>query len=116
MIRQYLEDITTVAKGFLSLGLQPHHSVCILGFNSPEWSLIIIIIIIIIAIIIIAIIIFRIGIKIIIAIIIIIMIRFISHIAGMVAGGLSTGIYTTNRPEAVFQLAVIITHNLNLGF
>ena len=46
--RQYLEDITTVAKGFLSLGLQPHHSVCILGFNSPEWSLIIVSIIIIV--------------------------------------------------------------------
>jgi len=65
--RQYLENITTVAKGFLSLGLEPHHSVCILGFNSPEW--------------------------------------FISHIAGMVAGGLSTGIYTTNSPEAVGYVA-----------
>lgn len=87
-IRQYLEDITSVAKGFLSLGLEPHHSVCILGFNSPEWLLIIISIILIIII--------NITIN-----TITMMVRFISHIAGMVAGGLSTGIYTTNSPEAV---------------
>jgi long-chain-fatty-acid--CoA ligase ACSBG len=28
-----------VAKAFIKLGLKPHHSVGILGFNSPEWFL-----------------------------------------------------------------------------
>ncbi|XP_056637858.1 very long-chain-fatty-acid--CoA ligase bubblegum-like isoform X2 [Diorhabda sublineata] len=35
--KQYLENVRTCAKGFLQLGLEPGHSVCILGFNSPEW-------------------------------------------------------------------------------
>ncbi|XP_026473981.1 very long-chain-fatty-acid--CoA ligase bubblegum-like [Ctenocephalides felis] len=34
---EYLREVRTVAKAFLKLGLQRHHSVCILGFNSPEW-------------------------------------------------------------------------------
>jgi long-chain-fatty-acid--CoA ligase ACSBG len=33
----YLKTVRTVAKAFLSLGLQRYHSVCILGCNSPEW-------------------------------------------------------------------------------
>jgi len=32
-------DTRTVAKAFIKLGLEPHHSVGILGFNSPEWFL-----------------------------------------------------------------------------
>ncbi|KAJ8913170.1 hypothetical protein NQ315_009007 [Exocentrus adspersus] len=35
--QQYLEQVRTCAKAFLSLGLERRHSVCILGFNSPEW-------------------------------------------------------------------------------
>lgn len=35
--RQYLKDVETVAKGFIALGLERFHSVCILGFNTPEW-------------------------------------------------------------------------------
>jgi len=35
--REYLRDVRTAAKGFIALGLKPHHTVCILGFNSPEW-------------------------------------------------------------------------------
>ena len=35
--REYEKQIRTVAKGFINLGLERHHSVCILGFNSPEW-------------------------------------------------------------------------------
>jgi len=34
---QYFEDIKTVAKGFIELGLQPHRTVAIIGTNSPEW-------------------------------------------------------------------------------
>ncbi|XP_066152840.1 very long-chain-fatty-acid--CoA ligase bubblegum isoform X1 [Euwallacea fornicatus] len=37
--RQYLEEIRTVAKAFIHLGLKPRHSVCILGYNSVEWFL-----------------------------------------------------------------------------
>lgn len=35
--RQYLTDVRTCGKGFISLGLEPYHSVCILAANSPEW-------------------------------------------------------------------------------
>ena len=35
----YHKDIKTVAKAFVKLGLEPHRSVAILGFNSPEWFL-----------------------------------------------------------------------------
>ncbi|CAL8126075.1 unnamed protein product [Orchesella dallaii] len=34
---EYYRDVRNVAKAFIALGLQPNHSVCILGFNSPEW-------------------------------------------------------------------------------
>lgn len=33
----FLKQIRTCAKAFLSLGLEKYHSVCIIGFNSPEW-------------------------------------------------------------------------------
>lgn len=35
--KQYQENVRTIAKGFLKLGLERHHSVCILGFNSEQW-------------------------------------------------------------------------------
>ncbi|EFN72902.1 Long-chain-fatty-acid--CoA ligase ACSBG2 [Camponotus floridanus] len=35
--REYEQAVRTVAKAFLKLGLERYHSVCILGFNSPEW-------------------------------------------------------------------------------
>ncbi|XP_017770616.1 PREDICTED: long-chain-fatty-acid--CoA ligase ACSBG2 [Nicrophorus vespilloides] len=35
--KEYRENIRTCAKAFLKLGLQRHHAVCILGFNSAEW-------------------------------------------------------------------------------
>ena len=36
---QYLDDVKTVAKAFIKLGLKPFHSVNILGFNAPEWHI-----------------------------------------------------------------------------
>jgi len=33
----YLMEVRTVSKAFISLGLGRFESVCILGFNSPEW-------------------------------------------------------------------------------
>ena len=35
----YLRDIKCVARAFVKLGLKARHSVCISGFNSPEWFL-----------------------------------------------------------------------------
>ncbi|XP_011500028.1 PREDICTED: very long-chain-fatty-acid--CoA ligase bubblegum-like isoform X2 [Ceratosolen solmsi marchali] len=35
--KQYESQVRIVAKAFLHLGLERHHSVCILGFNTPEW-------------------------------------------------------------------------------
>jgi len=35
--REYEDSVRTCAKAFLKLGLKRYHSVCILGFNSPEW-------------------------------------------------------------------------------
>lgn len=35
--REYSDTVTAVAKSMLHLGLEPHHGVGILGFNSPEW-------------------------------------------------------------------------------
>ncbi|KAK7076856.1 catalytic activity protein [Halocaridina rubra] len=35
--REYYEQVRTMAKAFIKLGLEPFHGVCILGFNSPEW-------------------------------------------------------------------------------
>ncbi|XP_050720433.1 long-chain-fatty-acid--CoA ligase ACSBG2-like isoform X4 [Eriocheir sinensis] len=34
---EYYEQVRTMAKAFIKLGLEPYHGVCILGFNSPEW-------------------------------------------------------------------------------
>jgi len=60
--KEYLQDVKTVAKGFIKLGLEPYNGVGILGFNSPEWAF--------------------------------------SDLGAIFAGGLATGIYTTNNPEA----------------
>ncbi|XP_015517934.1 very long-chain-fatty-acid--CoA ligase bubblegum isoform X1 [Neodiprion lecontei] len=35
--KEYHNQVRIVARAFLKLGLERHHSVCILGFNSPEW-------------------------------------------------------------------------------
>lgn len=35
--RQYRENVIRTAKAFIKLGLEPHNSVAILAFNSPEW-------------------------------------------------------------------------------
>jgi len=37
--KEYQEDVRTVAKAFIKLGLKPHYSVNILGFNAPEWHI-----------------------------------------------------------------------------
>ena len=34
---QYLDDVEKAAKSMIKLGLEAHHGVPILGFNSPEW-------------------------------------------------------------------------------
>jgi len=33
----YIEDVLMASKGFIALGLEPLHSVCILAGNNPEW-------------------------------------------------------------------------------
>ena len=35
----YYQEIKCVARAFVKLGLEERHSVCISGFNSPEWFL-----------------------------------------------------------------------------
>lgn len=35
--KEYYQQVRTMAKAFIKLGLEPYHGVCILGFNSPEW-------------------------------------------------------------------------------
>lgn len=35
--KDYESNVRTVAKAFLKLGLERYHSVCIIGFNAPEW-------------------------------------------------------------------------------
>jgi long-chain-fatty-acid--CoA ligase ACSBG len=35
--REYEQNVQTVAKAFIKLGLERFHGVCIIGFNSPEW-------------------------------------------------------------------------------
>ena len=64
---EYERDICRVAKAFIKLGLEPHHSVDIIGHNAPEWHM--------------------------------------SNIAAIIAGGLATGIYASNSPEAVKYVA-----------
>ncbi|CAG7817057.1 unnamed protein product [Allacma fusca] len=36
---KYYDEVITVAKAFLALGLEKHHSVCIISSNRPEWFL-----------------------------------------------------------------------------
>jgi len=64
---EYFNDMNTVAKGFIELGLNPHRTVAIIGNNSPEW--------------------------------------FTSAVGAIFAGGLSSGVYTTNNSHSVlYQL------------
>ncbi|XP_018376154.1 PREDICTED: long-chain-fatty-acid--CoA ligase ACSBG2-like [Trachymyrmex cornetzi] len=35
--QEYESTVRIIAKAFLRLGLERYHSVCIIGFNSPEW-------------------------------------------------------------------------------
>lgn len=35
--REYYLEVVKVAKSILSVGLEPVRSVCVLGFNAPEW-------------------------------------------------------------------------------
>ena len=37
--QEYYGDVARAAKSLIKLGLEPHHGVCILGFNSPEWHM-----------------------------------------------------------------------------
>ncbi|CAH2273210.1 long-chain-fatty-acid-- ligase ACSBG1 isoform X1 [Pelobates cultripes] len=64
---EYYKFSRRAAKSFIKLGLEPFHSVGILGFNSPEW--------------------------------------FISAVGAVFAGGIATGIYATNSPEACHYIA-----------
>ena len=34
---QFYDDVQTVAKAFIEVGLHRHHSVAIMGSNSPQW-------------------------------------------------------------------------------
>lgn len=36
---QYHDEVRSMAKAFISFGLQRFEAVCILGFNAPEWSI-----------------------------------------------------------------------------
>ena len=36
---EYYQNIICISKAFIKLGLEERHSVCISGFNSPEWFL-----------------------------------------------------------------------------
>ncbi|XP_055614440.1 very long-chain-fatty-acid--CoA ligase bubblegum-like, partial [Uranotaenia lowii] len=60
--REYRDRVHKMAKAFIKLGLEPHHTVSVLAFNSPEW--------------------------------------FISELAAIHAGGIITGVYTTNSAES----------------
>lgn len=59
---EYRERVHKIAKAFIKLGLEPHHTVSVLAFNSPEW--------------------------------------FVSELAAIHAGGIITGVYTTNSAES----------------
>ncbi|XP_053674824.1 very long-chain-fatty-acid--CoA ligase bubblegum [Anopheles nili] len=61
--REYRDRVHHMAKVFVKLGLEPHHTVAVLAFNSPEW--------------------------------------FVSELSAIHAGGIITGVYTTNSPESV---------------
>uniref|UniRef100_A0A182NTC4 long-chain-fatty-acid--CoA ligase n=1 Tax=Anopheles dirus TaxID=7168 RepID=A0A182NTC4_9DIPT len=60
---EYRDRVHHMAKVFVKLGLEPHHTVAVLAFNSPEW--------------------------------------FVSELSAIHAGGIITGVYTTNSPESV---------------
>ena len=34
---EYLRDVRLVARAYINIGLHRHHSVVVLGANSPEW-------------------------------------------------------------------------------
>ena len=34
---KYLSDVNLVARAYINIGLHRHHSVVLLGANSPEW-------------------------------------------------------------------------------
>ena len=36
-VKEYYDDCVKTAKSFVHLGVERNDSVCILGFNSPEW-------------------------------------------------------------------------------
>uniref|UniRef100_A0A182Q2C2 long-chain-fatty-acid--CoA ligase n=1 Tax=Anopheles farauti TaxID=69004 RepID=A0A182Q2C2_9DIPT len=61
--REYRDRVNHMAKAFIKLGLEPHHTVAVLAFNSPEW--------------------------------------FVSELSAIHAGGIITGVYTTNSAESV---------------
>jgi long-subunit acyl-CoA synthetase (AMP-forming) len=68
--RVYRDQVRTIAKAFMALGLEPGRGVSILGLNRPEW--------------------------------------FLADIGAIYAGGVPTGIYTTNSAE---QCRYIIDHS-----
>uniref|UniRef100_A0A2M3YZ29 long-chain-fatty-acid--CoA ligase n=1 Tax=Anopheles braziliensis TaxID=58242 RepID=A0A2M3YZ29_9DIPT len=61
--REYRDRVYHMAKVFIKLGLEPHHTVAVLAFNSPEW--------------------------------------FVAELSAIHAGGIITGVYTTNSAESV---------------
>ncbi len=61
--KTYHQEVRTAAKALMSLGFEPGHTLCILGFNRPEWV--------------------------------------IFDLAGLTAGGVPAGIYTTCSAEEV---------------
>ncbi|XP_019848922.1 PREDICTED: long-chain-fatty-acid--CoA ligase ACSBG2-like [Amphimedon queenslandica] len=65
--REYYDSVSGAAKSMVKLGLEAHHGVGILGFNSPEW--------------------------------------FFTYIGAIMAGGIATGIYTTNNKETCQYIA-----------
>ena len=34
---KYLSDVQLIARAYINIGLHRHHSVVLLGANSPEW-------------------------------------------------------------------------------
>ncbi|KAL5282060.1 ACSBG1.2 family protein [Megaselia abdita] len=64
--KEYEQKVHHIAKAFIKLGLERHHSVCILAFNCAEW--------------------------------------YYSSLGAIFAGGIYSGIYTTNSPEACYHV------------
>ncbi|XP_055539214.1 very long-chain-fatty-acid--CoA ligase bubblegum [Wyeomyia smithii] len=63
---EYRDRVHKMAKVFIKLGLEPHYTVSVLAFNSPEW--------------------------------------YISELAAIHAGGIITGVYTTNSAESTHHV------------